>query len=122
MKSSTAIKPKAFIAPVQTVNREIPEGYSIGFEFHKDDKLSGYLIDLIDPEGKTQEVFFLPTTLSDVEEWVFDHGEEDIDFRYEKQWDDDLGYFNAKVILEDNWKHNVEEYILSLRKEWVQHE
>lgn len=98
----------------------------IDFEYHKDEKHEGYLIDLLDQDGIAAEVFFLAATTSDIEEWICATGEEDRDFEYEREWDDSEGetggYVAKKQIIEDSWDDNVREYLLDRRQHWKQHE
>lgn len=123
MKSNTATKPKTFISPLPVV---MDQKIQIEFDYHKCDKLEGYLIDLMNDDEKTSEVFFLPTTKSDVEDWIYANGEVDTDFEYEKEWDDSEGerggWVSKKQIIEDNWNDNVREYIIEHSQEWRQHE
>lgn len=117
MKSSTASKPKNFIAPVETV-------VSLEFEWEWNDNPKGILIDALNPKGNVEEVFFLQCDSQDVEQYAFIHGEEDVDFQYEKEWEDEYPegghYYNKKVLIKDNLDQITKDFIEFNRAKWRQ--
>lgn len=116
MKSSTATNPKHFISPVPVLTK-----LEFDYEYHKCDRMEGYLIDLMDEKGEVNEVFFLPCDRDAIEKWICKNGIEDQDYEWTEDWSGGFRSASPQVI-EDAYESNVREYILTHRSNWKQHE
>lgn len=118
--NSVSNKPKLFISPSPVV--AVPEQFDVEWNMLEPE---GLFVDVLDENGDINEVFFIPVSKMDVEEWILENGEEDVHWENEKDWVDEYPngghHANFRVLIEDAKDEGIRLYAENHRENWKQH-